>query len=115
MRRRKAFTLIELLVVVAIIALLISILLPSLSRGRGLSKRTVCSANLRGIGQACKVYANDFNDAWPYAWAYNQLTIDPIAPFVSVSPPRATTETIDSSTVVSRPTRSSSKTARRKA
>jgi prepilin-type N-terminal cleavage/methylation domain-containing protein len=58
-RQKKAFTLIELLVVVAIIALLISILLPSLQRARELSKRTVCAANVRGIGQACKIYSNE--------------------------------------------------------
>lgn len=64
--RKKAFTLIELLVVVAIIALLISILLPSLQRARELSKRTVCAANIRGIGQACKIYsAEDENDLFP--------------------------------------------------
>jgi prepilin-type N-terminal cleavage/methylation domain-containing protein len=63
-KRQKAFTLIELLVVIAIIALLISILLPSLSRARELSKRTVCSANLRGIGQAAYIYAQD-GDSFP--------------------------------------------------
>jgi len=57
--RRKAFTLIELLVVVAIIALLISILLPSLARARELSKRSVCGKNLSGIGQAIATYASD--------------------------------------------------------
>ncbi len=65
MKRSKAFTLIELLVVIAIIALLISILLPSLSRARELSKRTVCSANLRGIGQAMYIYAQDDPGVFP--------------------------------------------------
>jgi type II secretory pathway pseudopilin PulG len=45
--------------VVAIIALLISILLPSLARARELSKRAVCGKNLSGIGQAVATYAAD--------------------------------------------------------
>lgn len=65
MKKQKAFTLIELLVVIAIIALLISILLPSLSRARELSKRTVCSANLRGLGQAMFIYAQDDPGVFP--------------------------------------------------
>ena len=66
-RKTKAFTLIELLVVVAIIALLISILLPSLARAREIAKRAVCSANLKGIGTGLKVYANDNYDWYPIA------------------------------------------------
>lgn len=66
-KRRNGFTLIELLVVVAIIALLISILLPSLSRAREIAKRTVCASNLGGIGRGIKVYANDNDDWYPAA------------------------------------------------
>ena len=56
---RRGFTLIELLVVVAIIALLISILLPSLQGAREQGKKAVCLANFRQIAQASHSYAND--------------------------------------------------------
>lgn len=60
--RRRAFTLIELLVVVAIIALLISILIPSLSRARQTAKTAVCSSNMRGLMQALYLYAGEHQD-----------------------------------------------------
>ena len=75
MKRKKAFTLIELLVVVAIIALLISILLPSLSRARELAKRAVCGSNQRGIGQGMHIYAND-NREWFPAHYFNKGTVN---------------------------------------
>ncbi len=55
----KAFTLIELLVVVAIIALLIAILLPTLKRAKDQAKKAVCLAHLRDIGSAAHEYATE--------------------------------------------------------
>jgi prepilin-type N-terminal cleavage/methylation domain-containing protein len=77
MRQKKArgFTLIELLVVVAIIALLISILLPSLARARELSKRTVCAANVKGIGTGFATYATGNNDEYPIPAAMPATTV----------------------------------------
>ena len=60
-RHRKAFTLIELLVVVAIIALLISILLPSLSQARATARMVACSATLKQFGNADAFYQVDYN------------------------------------------------------
>jgi len=60
-----AFTLIELLVVVAIIALLVSILLPSLSKAREQAKSSVCGSRLRSFGQANAIYQSLFKTFAP--------------------------------------------------
>lgn len=61
-RRPRGFTLIELLVVVAIIALLISILLPSLSLAREKAKETKCAATLADFGRGFHSYAAEERD-----------------------------------------------------
>ncbi|MEK6677617.1 MAG: prepilin-type N-terminal cleavage/methylation domain-containing protein [Planctomycetota bacterium] len=61
----RAFTLIELLVVIAIIGLLISILIPSLSRARTMAKQAVTLAHLRSIGQAMALYEGENRDQHP--------------------------------------------------
>ena len=67
---RPGFTLVELLVVIGIIALLIAILLPALNKARESSKRAVCMANLRTIGQCQYVYVND-NKGKGFIFAYS--------------------------------------------
>jgi prepilin-type N-terminal cleavage/methylation domain-containing protein len=61
----RAFTLIEVLVVVAIIALLVAILLPSLQRARNQAKAVLCLSNMKQIGSAIYLYAQDTKDYLP--------------------------------------------------
>ena len=60
-KRKEGFTLVELLVVVGIIALLVTILMPSLGRAMALARRAVCGGNLKNIGLAVHLYANDYD------------------------------------------------------
>lgn len=67
--RSRGFTLIELLVAIAIIALLISILLPTLRGARESGRQTLCLSNLRQMTLAWTLYANDYKDrAMPLAY-----------------------------------------------
>ena len=64
-RRNLAFTLVELLVVIAIIAILAALLLPSLARGKQKAQQVQCASNLKQLGTAIHMYADDNRDTLP--------------------------------------------------
>jgi prepilin-type N-terminal cleavage/methylation domain-containing protein len=62
---KKGFTLIELLVVIAIIAILAAILFPVFARARGKAEQTSCLSNIKQLGLACLMYAEDYDGYGP--------------------------------------------------
>ena len=75
-RKLRAFTLVELLVVISIIALLMSILMPSLSRAKEQARKIICQNNLKAITLGDQMYAQDSDD-WHVPAFYNDLAHDP--------------------------------------
>lgn len=84
--KSTAFTLIELLVVIAIIGILAAMLLPALNSARDRGKTAVCVANLKQIGMAVTMYADDNGDYYPpgYISGVSDWSLT-IAPYVAKS------------------------------
>jgi prepilin-type N-terminal cleavage/methylation domain-containing protein/prepilin-type processing-associated H-X9-DG protein len=65
--RRRGFTLIELLVVISIIALLLAILMPSLTKAREQARRAACKTNVSNVGKGASMYATGNSNKWMWA------------------------------------------------
>lgn len=78
LRSTIAFTLIELLVVIGIIGILASLLMPAFSRAKGKANDVKCISNLRQIGIALSIYADENQGKLPYAEREPTRPVDPM-------------------------------------
>src|SRR3954451_3029325 len=89
MKRPKAFTLVELLVVIGIIAVLIGILLPALSKARSQANLVVCSSNLRQLSTCMLMYETDYKGGLVPHWTVAPMWQYLLKPYFSKLPSNA--------------------------
>jgi prepilin-type N-terminal cleavage/methylation domain-containing protein/prepilin-type processing-associated H-X9-DG protein len=88
----RAFTLIELLVVIGIIALLVSLLLPSLNRAKDLARRGVCQTRLRAVAVGLRMYLDQSNEVMPVAAQLPSAQLNDDPPIAEVLRPHLSSD-----------------------
>lgn len=76
-RSRPGFTLLDLLVSMAVIAVLISLMVPALSKVRETTRQVVCASNMRQLSLGMAMYADDYRSHLPYSVSYTKSLFDP--------------------------------------